>query len=285
MTFKVLNVISFLISKLGHHGIKWFATALGMLLYDVFRIRRKVILKNLDIAFSDSKTQTEKVKIGRSSVISFIQTALELLSADKLFPKNRVKFYNPENALKLLQRKEGLYAMCIHIGNWEYLCHISSKLFAPVHVVVKPIGKGKLAQWIEDMRARIGYRIIDRKGELSPTTQIFKALDNGEIIGFIVDQKRPKGEYLPFFGKEASTNNSLAKLWLKRKAPIIPVIIKRTHFNAHEVYFLNEFNMTEDNSLTPEENITANTLKMNKTVEEMIKFNPEEYFWMHNRWG
>ena len=38
---------------------------------------------------------------------------------------------------------------------------------------------------------------------------------------FIVDQK-DRGEILPFFGKNASTNNSLAKLWLRKTHQFFP---------------------------------------------------------------
>ena len=43
--------------------------------------------------------------------------------------------------------------------------------------------------------------------------------------------------------------------------------------------------MQENKNISIEKNITENTIKMNTVVEEMIRENPEEYFWMHNRWG
>ncbi len=281
----ILNFISFCLNILGHRGIFIVSTILGIILFDILRIRRKIILKNLTIAFGESKTLYEKIKIGRKSTISFIQTALELFTAKKLFARTKFILKNDHILRELMAKNDGVYAICIHMGNWEYLCHIGSNQFAPIHVVVKPIGKGALAKWVERMRASIGFRLIDRKGKESSTTQIFNALSKKEIIGFIVDQKRPRGELLPFFGKEASTNNSLAKLWLRRKAPVIPVMIKRTKIDTHEITFFQEFEMKDDKSVSIEKNITENTLRINTVVEEMIRKNPEEYFWMHNRWG
>jgi Kdo2-lipid IVA lauroyltransferase/acyltransferase len=281
----LLNFISFCLNILGHRGIYIISTAIGILSFDILKIRKKVILKNLTIAFGKTKSWDEKIKIGRKSTINFIQTALELFTAKKLFARTKCVLKNDHFLTELMAKNMGVYVICIHMGNWEYLCHIGSTHYAPIHVVVKPIGKGAFAKWIEKMRASIGFRLIDRKGKESSTTQIFNALSKQEIIGFIVDQKRPRGEMLPFFGKEASTNNSLAKLWMRRKAPVIPVMIKRTKIDTHEITFFPEFIMQDNKNISIEKNITENTLKINGIVEEMIRNNPEEYFWMHNRWG
>lgn len=175
--------------------------------------------------------------------------------------------------------------MCIHMGNWELMCSLNSKLLAPVHVVVKDIGKGDVKKWVENLRTHIGYQLINRKSDLSPTTQIFNALQKKEIIGFIVDQKRPKGEMVPFFSKLASTNNSLVKLYLKQKAPIIPVLIKTRKPGEFDMIYYPEFIVEEDKNLSFEDQVTHNTIRMNKVVEMMILENPHEYFWMHNRWN
>lgn len=280
----LLNFISFCLNILGHRGIFIISSILGVLSFDILRIRRKIILKNLTIAYGETLSSNEKIQIGRKSTISFIRTILEFFTAKKLFSRTKYIFTNEHILVEQLAKNLGAYIICIHIGNWEYLCHVGSK-FAPIHVVVKPIGKGAIAKWVENMRSSIGFELIDRKGKESPTTQIFKALNKKEIIGFIADQKRPRGEKLPFFGKEASTNNSLAKLWLRKKAPVIPVMIKRISIDTHEILVFPECKMLDDKNLSIEKNITENTMKINTIVEEMIRQNPEEYFWMHNRWG
>ncbi len=284
MVFFILNSLSFLISLLGFKGIYYLAKILSYVSFDLLKIRRSIILQNLDIVYADSKTIDEKKKIGRNSMTSFFSTLLEFLAGRKLFSKAKITFTNKHIVTEIMSRNMGIYAMCIHMSNWELLCHINSKTIAPVHVVVKPIGKGKVAKWVEDLRTEFGFYLIDRKASESATTQIFKALEQKEIIGFIVDQKRPKGEKLPFFGKIASTNTSLAKLYLKRKAPIVPVISKRIGIGEFEFIYFPEFIIIEDNTLTFEQQVIENTKRMNLCVEQMILLNPNEYFWMHNRW-
>ncbi|MES2615440.1 MAG: lysophospholipid acyltransferase family protein [Bdellovibrionota bacterium] len=264
--------------------ISFIAKFLSVLSFDIFRIRRSIILQNLDIVFANTKTLKEKKQIGRRSMTSFFSTLLEFIVAKRLFPKAKINFINKQLADTIFKQNTGAYAMCIHMSNWELLCHINAKTYTPVHVVVKNIGKGFVAKWVENVRKHIGYSLIDRQGHLSATTQIFNAIDKKEIVGFIVDQKRPSGEHLPFFGKLASTNNSLAKLYLRKKAPIVPVIIKRTKPGCYDVIYFPQFLIEEDNSIEFAQLVTENTKRMNLQVEQMILQNPQEYFWMHNRW-
>lgn len=284
MLFLLLNIISFFVSLLGYRGIYFLSKTLSYLSFDILKIRRSIILQNLDIAFGDSKSKKEKKEIARKSMSSFIATILEFIAARKLFPKAKINLVNSHYVNDAIGKNKGVYAMCIHMSNWELLCHVGSATLAPVHVVVKPIGKGKLALWVENLRREIGYSLIDRKGKLSATTQIFKAIDEREIVGFIVDQKRSRGENLPFFGRIASSNNSLVKLYLRKKAPIIPAIIKRTGIGQFDIIFFKEFVVNEDKQLSFAQQVTENTLRINKQVEQMILQNPSEYFWMHNRW-
>lgn len=284
LVFFLFNSLSFFISLLGFTGIHFVAKGLSILSFDILRIRRSIILQNLDIVFSNTLTSHEKKQIARRSMASFFATLLEFFAAEKLFPKAKINFINPQYVEECLQKNEGLYALCIHMSNWELLCHINAKTYRPVHVVVKAIGKGKVAQWVENLRSKIGFRLIDRKSALSATTQIFKAIEKKEIVGFIVDQKRPRGEHLPFFGKLASTNNSLPKLYLRKKSPIIPAILKRKKAGEFDIIYFPEFHMLENKNLTYAELISENTKRINQQVEQMILQNPHEYFWMHNRW-
>jgi predicted sulfurtransferase len=62
-----------------------------------------------------------------------------------------------------------------------------------------------------------------------------------EIITFVADQKRPRGDRSPFFGRETSTNNSLAKLYFRKYAPIIPTSVRRTGLSSFEIIYFPEF--------------------------------------------
>ncbi len=262
------------------HFFSWF---LAILSFDIFRIRRRIVLKNLDIVFTDTKSRKEKIKIGRFSYVSFFSTTLEFLFSPYLYKKAKVTFHGKENLAAIREQNKGLYGLCIHSSNWEYFCYLAASTISPIHVVVKKIGTGILARFIEKFRTNAGFSLIDRSTGKA-TTKIFEAIEKKEIVGFIADQKRPKGEHLPFFGRPASTNNSLIKLFLRKKAPIMPAIIKRKKPGVYEVTYWPEFRVEQEKGMSFKETVTHNTARMNLLVEKMILENPQEYFWMHNRW-
>jgi KDO2-lipid IV(A) lauroyltransferase len=184
-----------------------------------------------------------------------------------------------------LAQQKGSYVMCFHMGNWELMCSTGTKYFAPVHVVVKNIGKGAVGEWVKKLRTHIGFFIIDRHKEKNATVQIFETLEKNHIAAFMADQRRKgRGEKIPFFGVPCFTNDSLMKLWLRRPAPIIPVYIHRIDDKHHEMVYLPEFKPVQKPEWSQQETIKHNTLQMNLLIEQVILKYPEEYFWMHNRW-
>lgn len=285
MTFFLLDLLSFFLSLLGFRGLRAFAYLLGFLAFDIMRIRRKIVLGNLDIVFGSKISNKKKRQIGRKSVINFISTALEFVAAKRLLPKAKFEFENKNHADHVIfQSQLGIYAICMHLGNWEYFCHINAKQYSPVNVVVKDVLSGKAEQWIKKLRYELGYKLLDRVGKLTAAQQIFNAIDNKEIVGFIVDQKRSKGQMLPFFGRLTPTNDGLAKLYFRKPAIIFSGTITRLKPGHFRIKYFDPFIYKKDPNLSLNENIQKFTLQVNQFLEPIILSNPEEYHWLHNRW-
>ncbi|HSG27000.1 MAG TPA: hypothetical protein VLA34_00875, partial [Candidatus Krumholzibacterium sp.] len=62
------------------------SSCLGILAFDVFRVRRKVTISNLERAFGDSMTSREIVKTGRKSYVNFAKSMVEFASLSKVSP-------------------------------------------------------------------------------------------------------------------------------------------------------------------------------------------------------
>ena len=60
--------------------------------------------------------------------------------------------------------------------------------------------------------------------------------------------------------------------------------IRRTGLSHHVVTIHQELTVLSDESWDNQTYIFENTKNMNRRVEELVLENPEEYFWMHNRW-
>jgi Kdo2-lipid IVA lauroyltransferase/acyltransferase len=82
--------------------------------------------------------------------------------------------------------------------------------------------------------------------------------------------------FVPFFGVEAATVTSMARLAAAAKAVVIPVVTHLTDTG----YMTTVHPAWED---YPGDDIALATLKMNQFIEsEVLKF-PEQYLWTHKR--
>jgi KDO2-lipid IV(A) lauroyltransferase len=280
----VCQAFRILLQTLPRRAVDFIAYATGILVFDVFRIRRNTILTNLTIAYPEWDNR-KKVLVGRASVVSFSRTVFELLDAPRVFRRAQIEVHNEDILDEALAKGLGIYILCCHLGNWELMCQYGSNRFRPVHVVVKPVGKGALLQWVEKLRADNGMRVISRTGpagDFNATREIFRTLKAAEMVGFMADQRRAKGTIAPFFGRDCATNDSLIQLHSRRPAPIIPVSLVRTGLDAFKFVVWKELEI--DKSTDRSLDLQSNVGRMNDVIETMVRQCPEQYFWMHKRW-
>ena len=93
-----------------------------------------------------------------------------------------------------------------------------------------------------------------------------------------IDQRVSEGEKINFFNRPALTTTLPAQLALKFKLPIIPVFIERTNEKNFRLKFLNEIDVRKFKDKT------ELTEVLNGEIEKMIRNNPYEWIWTHNRW-
>ena len=269
-------VLSFLIA-LKSEVLAWiFASAL--------RIRTRVMLKNLDIVYSESVSRTQKKRLARKSMASFLRTIFEFICSPLIYPFARVEFKNLEPVQKILAQGGGVYGLAIHQGNWELLIHKGGASVASLHLALKPVGGARVAGWVRARREKNCVHEIMRNVEKPAWQQINEAISAGAIVGFVMDQRRSKGVNVPLFGRPSLTNASLFRQWRGQKAPIFPLTIRRTGLLSHEGVFWDEFEVWDEPGCSEERFLAENAKRMNVMIEKMILWNPDEYFWMHDRW-
>lgn len=109
------------------------------------------------------------------------------------------------------------------------------------------------------------------------------ALKNGHSIGILIDQKYNEGISAPFFNQQAMTNPVFVQMAQKFKLPLIPICNQRLHGAHSRLTLYPEIKVFDDNGepLAVEDIIkTANLF-----LEERIKQAPEQWLWLHKRWG
>jgi len=282
MMYYLLALAGAVCGAIGEKGQERLARLISWFLFDVTRVRRDLMISNLEIAFP-GMSDDERIRTARESLYHLCLTMIEFLASKQRDISAQVSVKNPEYVREILARGEGMYAVVTHLGNWEAFGSALTRKVAPTHVIVKKVGGPAMNRRVEELRAFNDFLTIKRKKKGDAFAAIREALASNGVIGFVMDQSRPGEPKLPFFGRPAKTNTSLAAIWRKCPAPLVPAMLHRIPGTRRmEIEFLPEIKLetTDDEAA----DIQRHSTVFNGAVEAIIRRHPDQYFWMHARW-
>jgi KDO2-lipid IV(A) lauroyltransferase len=261
---------------------------LGFLWYDVFRLRRKVVLQNLERAFPDWSLQ-KKIQVGRKSVHLLTRNFFEFFlipRIDKKWLDQNVIFEGLENLDRALAMNKGAYLLGLHLGHGDMMASCLSVKGYRVSIITKFFKNDFLNRLWFGVRGAQGVECIPPHGEKTPF-MILKALKTQRLVGFVLDQHmgKPYGLRTTFFGHPAGTAYGLALFHLKTKSPIVPVynfegVDGRLHIVAEEPIFYDPRVETQNR----EQTLVELTQRSTDKIEEIVRRYPEHWMWVHRRW-
>ncbi len=257
------------------------AKLIAFVIFDAIRLRRDLMLRNLGLAFP-TMPEAQMRRVARASVENFALTAFEFLRSKRVDIAGHIELDGVEHIRTALDRGQGAYILCFHLGNWEAMGAKCTRVLTPSHVLVKKVGRGGVERFVSELRTQNGFYGVKREKKGDGYNAIRDILARGEIVGFVMDQARPGEPRLPFFGVPAKTNTSFAAIWRKIPAPIIPAFIERTGVGRHTLHFFPEVKPTVTQD--PEADVLRHSTEFNAVVETHVRKHPDQYFWMHNRW-
>ncbi len=117
----------------------------------------------------------------------------------------------------------------------------------------------------------------------SGARELIAALEDCHHIGLLVDQKMNDGISVPFFSRDAMTAPALAQLALKYDKPVIPLQIERLQGASFRITLHPPLEILKSGDR--ETDVFNIMLMVNETLEDWIRQQPEQWFWLHNRWG
>jgi KDO2-lipid IV(A) lauroyltransferase len=200
------------------------------------------------------------------------------MSANELLQYVEICEESRKNLDELIAKNCGGIIFSAHFGNWEIGPKILLNYGLKVKTFYRPLNNPLVEKMTSSLR---GVKMIEKGSE--GNRQLITALKNKEFILIMADQKVSDGEPIKFFHDEAITSTAIAKIALKYRVPLIPGCIFR--INKQFKFLLKvekplEFDAR--NSLNSE--ATNLTLKINQKIEKWVSENPEQWFWVHNRW-
>lgn len=286
LEYILLRIALVPVQMLSRDGINRLARFLGNALYHLSLKRRKIAQINLDIAFGDTKSQDEKNRIIKQSLIHMIRVTLQCLwitrhteqRIDQLFPNDPEGM---EHLDRCLERGHGAFYLMAHYGNWEALGILwGYKKFAQVYSVARKFDNSYLEAFLMHLRTHSGSRIFHK--EESPLKMV-RALKNNSCVAVMMDQNGGIGGlFVDFFGKTAATPRSLAVLSYATGAAVIPLIPYPQEDGTYRAVFLPELKLEKTGD--KDKDIFRWTQAYQKVLEKVIRERPEPWMWIHRRW-
>ncbi|MDZ7374979.1 MAG: lysophospholipid acyltransferase family protein [candidate division KSB1 bacterium] len=256
---------------------------LGLLLFDVVRLRRRVAEENLRAAFPEL-SRRQVTQLARRTYRNFGITLAEFGKLPRLGREEiaqRVHLANGEVLAEVRRLGRGAILVGGHFGNWEWMAAGIQAAGYNLYPIAASQRNPLVDRLIDEVRLRAGLRVV--KTGAASVRQILQILRRGEFVGILFDQDAGQnGEFVEFLGRPASTARGPAVFHLKTGAPIVLGIPERVTPGRHRVHLhLFDFSALPG---TEEEKIHHVTQAISSRLEEAIRRHPEQWFWMHRRW-
>ena len=253
--------------------------ALGTVAYFISGKYRRLVLRNLGIAFGREKSPAELRTLAREH---FATLGANLLSSIKLPRLSReeiqgvVTMEGLETLTTGAAAGKGFVMVISHLGNWEMFAQLSPILFpCPVGTIYQALGNPHIDAEVRRDRARLGLSVFERKDGFGAASKFMR---EGGAVGVLVDQHAgDAGLWCPLFGRLASTSTLAATLALRTGAWLVPAAV-------HTAGVARWRCVIRPQILPRGEDATAITVRINEMLEGQIRVQPADWFWVHNRW-
>jgi KDO2-lipid IV(A) lauroyltransferase len=273
-----MKYISRLLRLLPYSIIKALLGCLAIFLYFVLTSRRKIGLKNIELALGVDRAKAKKILFHTYLYFAKMVSLNIKYLGDKKFIEKHFRIEGIENFEEALSYNKGVMFTTAHFGNFEMLVCGFAVLKKPINVMVRPLDNKALDKLVLDLRQSCGNMVVSSR--LS-TFDFLKMLQNGQIVGILADQYGgSKGLDVEFFGRSTKSSEGIALLSYKNKIPILPAYLKEegkifTIVIQKPIYPTGE----------PFRKATYTIMRsIYAEFENWIKKEPTKYLWMHNRW-
>lgn len=268
--------------------IDWAAALVRMLSRLVGRCDRRhqlVALDNLRQAFPGVYSEPQLRQLVREVYEHYGLFLLEMpLMFRKLHRHNWRRFLS-RNDLDLLVRARQtgrpVIVASAHHGNWELGAYCIAHCGVKMDIVVRPLDNPHLDQLAQKVRKRHGHDVLSKTGDLDQMRQVLAA---GGTVCTVADQDAgPRGLFVNFFGRPASSHKAIAFLARRHKAIIVVCICYRTGGPMECAFRIPDIIDPEEYAGVPDAALRI-TQRVTDAIERVVREDPRQYLWLHRRW-
>lgn len=282
LEFAIFQVFLFWVWLIPKRVIPFTGRSVGLLLF-YLRVRRRVVEKNLEIAFGNSLSDGERRKICRNTYKNVGNTLLEFLLLYFIKPEELDKYITIEGLDTIheaIAQDRGLVFAANHLGNWELFSAGLSVLGAPFHLYVGKQRNGLFDHSLNEIRQKFNVSTISKSKTAG--IEMIKVLKKGGILAMAGDLNVPADKlFVDFFGMKASVGRGIPSFTVSQSARLFFVWTIRVSPLKHRG-FVKEIRYESSGKADQDYHQVAQLLS--NELEEKVRQHPDQYFWFNRRW-
>ena len=238
----------------------------------------RVIDANLRLAFPEFEKSSRK-KITLELVANFGRSIVEIVNLPKFASGAQGTSISAKGHLDLpfSENNQAIYVSA-HLGNWELLPLIFARRPRRLNIIYTTLGHAVVHNKLMSLRRTTGSEYIEKTDALR---SCLSAMQNGESVAMLIDQRVERGIVAKFFGRETKFTRLPARLSLKFGRPIIFVEAIRVSSREHDFYFHEPIWPNGSDRSSIEQQMTQ---KIVTQIEGAIRRRPTDWFCNKRRW-
>ena len=284
LTYLIVRLVVCVVQSISPESCRQWARLLAYLAHRVIRFRENVIEENLRTAFPQWDTQQ------RQKCALLMWEHLFLMTFEIVHAPHRIRVANWRQHFTIdelsrfadfLLSPGPKLIVSGHLGNFELGGYVAALLGFPTYTIARPLDNPFLDRLVNRFRTQHGQVILPKKGS---TSAVEAVLRTGGVVAVLGDQYAgPKGCWVEFFGKPASSHKAIALFCLVHRAKLAVVVATRgAGFMQMNIRLMDHID--PDGLLPAERDVTALTQRYHRALERAICDVPEQYWWVHRRW-
>jgi len=283
----VVRILVCIIQALSWSGALALARGLAWLAYRVDRRHRRVAAENIQHAYPDLSPSAVD-RLVRASYLHLTTMLVEMICLPRVIrPGNVYRYMHYAGAgdldlvLAWAKTSRARLVLTGHFGNWEMLSYATGTAGLRGGIVARRLDNPYLDRFLAQFRRKTGLQLLDKNADYA---RILELLARGVGLGMVCDQDAgPRGLFVDFFGRPASTFKSIALLSLEYNAPIFVVGAARIGQPMQYRIYLEDLILPEEYAHDADP-VRAITERYTEALERLVRRHPEQYFWLHRRW-
>lgn len=246
----------------------------------------KAALRNLRLAYPEkSDAEREAIAIGMWDNLG--RMAGEFVHLDRIWQynmwepaKSRIEVAGGSNFVAMRIDGKPALVFTAHLANWELPAIAAAAQGLDSAVLFRAPDNTFLADLLFAARSKVMGNLV--AASHVAVFELATVLDQGKHLGILVDQSRPGGPMVDFFGHPCPVNPTIARLARLYECPVHGVRVIRLPGGRFRIQCTPPLDLPRDTG--GKIDVNGSMQMITSVVEGWIREHPEQWTWFYRRW-